>query len=109
MIAPPLTSPRRNGAWRIESFSMSLCSPFVSTMMIEKMSVVEPTTAVPISTGLAVALNVLPAPSFSSRKCLAFSKLTSKPKSFFSSAAIPGIVSIVESSNTDWALSVTGP
>ena len=37
-------------------------------------SVVAPTTAVPISTGLAVALNVLPAPSLSSRKCLAFSK-----------------------------------
>ena len=29
--------------------------------------VVAPTTAVPISTGLAVALKVLPAPSFSSR------------------------------------------
>ena len=28
---------------------------------------VAPTTAVPISTGFAVALNVLPAPSFSSR------------------------------------------
>ena len=43
-------------------------------MMIEKIIVVAPTTAVPISTGLAVALNVLPAPSFSSRKCLACSK-----------------------------------
>ena len=42
--------------------------------MIEKIIVVAPTTAVPISTGLAVALKVLPAPSFSSRKCLAFSK-----------------------------------
>ena len=39
--------------------------------MIEKIIVVAPTTAVPMSTGLAVALNVLPAPSFSSRKCLA--------------------------------------
>ena len=29
-------------------------------MMIEKIIVVAPTTAVPISTGLAVALNVLP-------------------------------------------------
>jgi hypothetical protein len=55
--------------------------PFVSTMMIEKIIVVAPTTAVPMSTGLAVALKVLPAPSFSSRKCLAFSKLGSKPKS----------------------------
>ena len=43
-------------------------------MMIEKIMVVAPTTAVPISTGLAVALKVLPAPSFSSRKCLADSK-----------------------------------
>ena len=42
--------------------------------MIEKIIVVAPTTAVPISTGLAVALNVLPAPSFSSRLCLALSK-----------------------------------
>ncbi len=48
--------------------------PLVSTMMMEKIMVVAPTTAVPISTGLAVALKVLPAPSFSSRKCLAFSK-----------------------------------
>ena len=43
-------------------------------MMIEKIIVVAPTTAVPISTGLAVALNVLPAPSFSSSRCLACSK-----------------------------------
>ena len=41
--------------------------------------VVAPTTAVPMSTGLAVALKVLPAPSFSSRSCLASSKSTSKP------------------------------
>ena len=39
--------------------------------MIEKIMVVAPTTAVPISTGLAVALKVLPAPSFSSSRCLA--------------------------------------
>ncbi len=44
--------------------------------MIEKIIVVAPTTAVPMSTGFAVALKVLPAPSFSSRKCLAFSKST---------------------------------
>ena len=43
--------------------------------MIEKIIVVAPTTAVPISTGFAVALNVLPAPSFSSRCSLAFSNL----------------------------------
>ena len=35
-----------------------------------------PTTAVPISTGLAVALKVFPAPSFSSRRCFARSKST---------------------------------
>ena len=51
--------------------------------MMEKIIVVAPTTAVPISTGLAVALKVLPAPSFSSSRCLARSKLTSKSKSFF--------------------------
>ena len=38
-----------------------------SSRMIEKIIVVAPTTAVPISTGLAVALNVLPAESFASR------------------------------------------
>ena len=43
-------------------------------MMIEKIIVVAPTTAVPISTGFAVALNVLPAPSFSSSNSLARSK-----------------------------------
>ena len=48
--------------------------------MIEKIIVVAPTTAVPMSTGLAVALNVLPAPSFSSSRSLARSKRTSKPK-----------------------------
>jgi hypothetical protein len=46
-------------------------------MMIEKIIVVAPTTAVPMSTGLAVALNVFPAPSFSSSSSLAVSKLTS--------------------------------
>ena len=35
--------------------------------MIEKIIVVAPTTAVPMSTGLAVALNVLPAASLASR------------------------------------------
>ena len=58
--------------------------------MIEKIIVVAPTTAVPMSTGLAVALKVLPAPSFSSRKCLAFSKLGSKPKSFLISSLMSG-------------------
>ncbi len=44
--------------------------------------VVAPTTAVPISTGLAVALKVLPAPSLASSKSLARSKFTSMLKSF---------------------------
>ena len=42
--------------------------------MIEKIMVVAPTTAVPISTGLAVALKVLPAPSLASSRYLARSK-----------------------------------
>ena len=54
-------------------------------MMIEKIIVVAPTTAVPISTGLAVALKVLPAPSFSSSSSLASSKFGVKPKSRLSS------------------------
>ena len=77
--------------------------------MIEKIIVVAPTTAVPISTGLAVALNVFPPPSFSSSRSLALSKFTSKPKSFFSSCLMFGSVSIIDSSKTDCALSVTGP
>jgi hypothetical protein len=47
-------------------------------MMIAKIIVVAPTTAVPMRTGFAVALNVLPAPSFSSSRCLARPKSTSK-------------------------------
>ena len=66
--------------------------------MIEKIMVVAPTTAVPISTGLAVALKVLPAPSFSSRFSLARSKCTSKPKSRLIWALTPGSCSIVDSS-----------
>ena len=78
-------------------------------MMMEKIMVVAPTTAVPISTGLAVALKVLPAPSFSSSRCLARSKFTSMLKSFFSSLLMFGTCSISDSSYTDCALSVTGP
>jgi hypothetical protein len=47
--------------------------------MIEKIIVVAPTTAVPINTGFAVALNVFPAPSFSSRRYLAVVKSGEKP------------------------------
>jgi hypothetical protein len=79
MIAPPVSNPSRNGACRIDRFSRFVVRPLVNATMIEKIIVVAPTTAVPISTGLAVALNVLPAPSFSSRKCFAFSKFTVKP------------------------------
>ena len=76
-------------------------SSSVSAMMMEKIIVVAPTTAVPMSTGLAVALKVLPAPSFSSRLSLATSKLGSKPKSLLISAAMFGICSMVDSSYTD--------
>jgi hypothetical protein len=78
-------------------------------MMIEKIIVVAPTTAVPISTGLAVALKVLPAPSFSSRSSLECSKSASMAKSRFNSSRMPGCCSIRLNSYTDWALSVTGP
>jgi len=47
--------------------------------MIEKVMVVAPTTAVPDEDGLRGGLEGMPVPSFSSRRCLAFSKLTSKP------------------------------
>ena len=67
-------------------------------MMIAKIIVVAPTTAVPISTGLAVALKVLPAPSFSSSSSLAIAKLTLKPYCVCSSASMPGISSICDSS-----------
>jgi hypothetical protein len=59
---------------------------------------VAPTTAVPMSTGFAVALKVFPAPSFSSRNSLPFSKLGSKPKSYFTSAFTLGTFSMRESS-----------
>ena len=53
--------------------SSSGLRPRVNATTIEKIIVVAPTTAVPIKTGLAVALNVLPAPSFSSKLFLAVS------------------------------------
>ncbi len=81
----------------------------LSSRMIEKIIVVAPMTAVPIKTGLAVALKVLPAESFSSSRCLPRSKSGLKPKSFSMVAATPLMPSIWESSKTDWALSVTGP
>ena len=59
-----------------------------------KTIVVEPTTAVPINTGLAVALKVLPAPSPFSSWCFAPSKSGSNPKSRLISARTLGIPSI---------------
>ena len=88
---------------------MSTVSPLVSRTMIEKIIVVAPTTAVPMSTGFAVALNVFPAPSLASRKPFARSNVGRNPKSRLTSSSIPGSVSICDSSNTDCALSVTGP
>ena len=82
---------------------------FWITKINEKIIVVAPTTAVPISTGFDVALNVLPAPSFASRYFLATSKLGLKPNSFSTSSDTFGTSSIKESSYTDCALSVTGP
>ena len=49
------------------------------TRIKEKIIVVAPTTAVPIKTGLLVALKVLPAPSFSSKYFLALLKSGLKP------------------------------
>ena len=66
--------------------------------MIEKIMVVAPTTAVPMSTGFAVALKVLPAPSFSSSVCLAFSNWTLKPCDFWISFSTSGTASMSESS-----------
>jgi hypothetical protein len=81
MTAIPKIIPSRNGACRIDSLAIAVWSARlrVSSMMIEKISVVAPTTAVPISTGLAVALNVFPAPSFSSSRFLAWAKSGSTP------------------------------
>src|SRR4029450_9463705 len=52
MIAPPLMRPSRNGACSSESLSRFWVSPAVSSTMIEKIMVVAPTTARPISTAL---------------------------------------------------------
>ena len=69
MTAPPVIRPRRKTGFRIERPVATSAGPniFVSSWMMEKIRVVAPTTAVPMSTGLAVALKVFPAPSFSSR------------------------------------------
>ena len=90
--------PSRNGGCISERLTISSVRPPVSAMMIEKIMVVDPTTAVPISTGLAVALKVLPAPSFSSRRYLARSHSTSKPCSARICSATPGMSSMTDSS-----------
>jgi len=41
--------PSRKGGWRIDSLSTSRVSSAVSDMMVEKIIVVDPTTAVPMS------------------------------------------------------------
>jgi hypothetical protein len=109
MIAPPSASPNRNGGCRMESLSTFADRLCVSSMMMEKMSVVAPTTAVPMSTGFEVALKVLPAPSFASRNSLPRSNAGRKPNSRRISSEMPGAVSMTDSSYTDCALSVTGP
>ena len=65
---------------------------------MENIMVVAPTTAVPINTGFAVALNVFPATSFYSNIILDLSKFGSKPKSFLISSLILGISSIKDNS-----------
>ncbi len=98
-MEPPAIRPRRKGAWRSESLvTYSGFSPSVSATMIEKIIVVAPTTAVPMSTGLAVALNVFPAPSFSSRLCFARSKSGVKPNCDLICSLTPGVDSTSESS-----------
>src|ERR1043166_4201194 len=110
MMAPPVIRPSRNGGWIIDRLPIaSGLRPSVTSMISAKIIVAAPTTAVPIKTGLAVALNVLPAPSFSSRYALALSKLGLNLNSFSISASMLGIDSIIDSSYTDCALSVTGP
>ena len=53
--------------WTRLSLAMTFPKRRSSRMMIPKTIVVAPTTAVPMRTGLAVALKVLPAPSADSR------------------------------------------
>ncbi len=61
---PPQMKPKSTGA----SVRLMCSNPaFPNSRMIEKIIVVAPTTAVPMSTGFAVALNVLPAESLASR------------------------------------------
>ena len=66
--------------------------------MIEKIIVVAPTTAVPMRTGLAVALNVLPAPSLSSSMNFACDQCGSTPSNSVTWDSMSGTDSIRDSS-----------
>jgi len=90
--------------WTSESFATTPPKVRSSMRMMPNTMVVAPTTAVPMSTGLAVALKVLPAPSPFSSRYFAWTKSGAKPKSRSISAAMPGCASICESSKTDWAV-----
>ena len=68
ITAPPIINPKMvYGLRRVRIVSGWTPSVFWIINIKEKIIVVAPTTAVPIKTGLAVALNVFPAPSFDSR------------------------------------------
>ena len=71
--------------------SASDAAPFFKRMMIEKIIVVAPATAVPINTGFAEALKVFPAPSPSSRSSFPCTKSGSNPKSRLISSLMSGI------------------
>ena len=107
MIAPPVIRPSRNGGCRIERFdSSSGLKPLVSATMMEKIMVVAPTTAVPISTGLAVALNVLPAPSFSSRLSLPLIEIGGEAEIFLDFAFDSG--NLFDGGKLEYRLRVVG-
>ena len=59
--------PNRNGGLQYSQFIQVLGQSLGQDNNDGKIMVVAPTTAVPINTGLAVALKVLPAPSLDSR------------------------------------------
>jgi hypothetical protein len=82
IVAPPADQAEQERRVQQRQLSRFSVSPAVSSMTMENTMVVAPTTAVPINTGLAVALKVLPAPSFSSSRNLAeLESSRSKPKS----------------------------
>jgi len=79
MTAHPVINHKMTGA----SVNCNCNNPAaLSNKMIAKIIVVAPMTAVPISTGFAVALKVFQAPSFSSSICLPCSKSGLNPYFF---------------------------